>query len=192
MKREALRSNAFGKCWATQCSDLQAVHSCWESQPFVCSTFKMYAPEDCQFPTWNLRSLEVAPPSYQKVTNWITEKSITLLRPLREARCPHTGETDRQIQRISTDMSTGATGGEPEPLSSWLEAPRGWRSQLKTLGGPSHRGPTLVSFNTWSSNQVLTVNAGGKKPPCFTRGERRGSYLETHLVSQQGLFSRVN
>lgn len=94
--------------------------------PAICLLeFIMYAPEDCQFPIWNLRSLEVAPPSYQKVTNGITEKSITLLRPLRKARYSHTGETDRQIQRISTDMRIGAAGGELEPLNSWLEAPRG-------------------------------------------------------------------
>lgn len=28
MKKGPLWSNAFGKCWATQCSDLQVVHSC--------------------------------------------------------------------------------------------------------------------------------------------------------------------
>ena len=117
-KKGALWSNAFGKCWIAQCSGPQVMHSFWESQPFIWSNFKMYAPEDCQFLIWHRRSLEVAPPSYQKVTNWITEKSITVLRSVRGASCPHVGETDRQTQRISTDRRIGAAGGEPEPCST--------------------------------------------------------------------------
>lgn len=51
----------------------------------------------------------------------------------------------------------------------------------KNSGGTQSSGAhTVVSFNTWSSNQVLTVNAGGKKPHALHGGERRGNYLETH------------
>ena len=55
-----------------------------------------------------------------------------------------------------------------------------------TLTAKSSRGTQLpgahnvVSFTTWSSNQVLTVNAGGKKTPCFTwGGEKRELFGNT-------------
>lgn len=41
-------------------------------------------------------------------------------------------------------------------------------------GTQSSGAHTVVSFNTWSSNQVLTVNAGGKKPHALHGGREEG------------------
>lgn len=130
-------------------------------------------------PIWHVRSLEVTILSWQQVksrTNWKMNNSLRSVRKLGlqdKLLLSKIGVTYRQIQRITIYPCRNQVGPSARQkawtvIGELVEALCGQNWEIKSPGGPRHRGPPTFLWIFPSR----TLTGGEKFPQASERGKR--------------------